>query len=99
MIKLRNVKGQFLKNYKLQKRRKAAQPEKLAGVTHVCWLAPPPDDMPHAAWLGRTSGLEKCRDAHFVITYDIAKLSDCQTLSTNGQLVIDVIYILALGNQ
>ena len=72
-------------------------PRKLQGVTRVCWLEPPAEDCPQAAFLGTDRGADKCRHAELVITDEINKLSDGQTLSANKQLVVDLIYIIALG--
>ena len=72
-------------------------PRKLQDVTRVCWLEPPPEDWPKPVFPGVYSGVEKCRRVDVVITDEISKLSDCQTLSAQKQLVIDLIYIIALG--
>ena len=63
----------------------------------MCWLEPPAEDCPQADFLLTDTGWDKCRHAELVITDEINKLSDCQTLSANKQLVVDLIYIIALG--
>jgi len=63
----------------------------------VCWLEPPAGDCPRADFVAIERGVEKCRRAGLVITDEIGNLSDCQTLSANKQLVVDFIYIIALG--
>ena len=93
----KKTQGNFLLRYKFAFKRGAATPRKLEGVTRVCWLEPPAEDCPQAAFLGTDRGADKCRRAELVITDEINKLSDCQTLSANKQLVVDLIYIIALG--
>ena len=63
----------------------------------MCWLEPPAEDCPQAAFLVTERGANKCRHAEVVITDEVNKLSDGQTLSANKQLVVDLIYIVALG--
>jgi len=87
----------FLQNFRMIKRLGAIRPRKLQAVTGLCWLEPSPEDCPQVEHLAIHTGVEKCRYAHLVITDDISKLSDCQTLSTEKQLVIDFIYMVALG--
>ena len=93
----KKTQGNFLLRYKFQINRGAARPRKLQGVTRVCWLEPPAEDCPQAAFLGTERGANKCRHAELVITDEVNKLSDGQTLSANKQLVVDLIYIIALG--
>ena len=97
MTENKKTQGNFLLRYKFAFKRGAATPRKLEGVTRVCWLEPPAEDCPQAAFLGTARGAEKCRHAELVITDEINKLSDGQTLSANKQLVVDLIYIIALG--
>ena len=66
-------------------------------MTGVCWLEPSPEDCPQVEHLAIHTGVDKCRYTHLAITDDIGKLSDCQTLSTDKQLVIDLIYMVAQG--
>ena len=93
----KKTQGNFLRRHKFVIRHGAAMPRKLQGVTRVCWLEPPAEDCPQAAFLGTARGADKCRRAELVITDEINKLSDGQTLSANKQLVVDLIYIIALG--
>ena len=93
----RNARGKFLKHVKLLHKRGANPPRKLQGVTRVCWLEPPPEDCPQAEGLLIQRGVHKCRYVDLVITDEISKLSDCQTLSADKQLVVDLIYIIASG--
>ena len=97
MTENKKTQGNFLLRYKFAFKRGAATPRKLKGVTRVCWLEPPAEDCPQAAFLGTDRGADKCRHAELVITDEINKLSDGQTLSANKQLVVDLIYIIALG--
>ena len=93
----RNIQGQFLKNYKFRSIQGAGKPTPLKGISKFCWLEPPPAEAPKGVNVKLESGEKKCFHADLVVTDNIFKLSDGQTLSADVQLVIDLIHIIALA--
>lgn len=91
----RDKAGKFLTSYKHTQRSGASVPKPLKDVEHICWLEPPPVGAPRFSSI--VEGQKKCLWADLVITGDIFKLGDVQTLSDSSQLVVDVINIIARG--